>query len=420
MNALAHAVESSSEWRLFTALAIGLLIGIERERHKFAGTGGVPAGLRTFALMSFLGGLAAQTGSAIILGLVGFFAVAIVLIGYRIKGRADQGMTTQIALVAAAVLGVLAQSQPALALGASVVVVLIIASRSPLHRFARELLTEQDLRDGLFLSIAALVVLPLLPNHAVDPFGLVNPFALWRLAVVLMGLSALSYGAMRVFGPRYGLPLSGLAGGFISSTATIATLGSRAKSSALLVVPCAAGAVASILGSLLFLIALVGAADPGILQPLVRPFAVAGALLMTYALVLAWRARATDSLPPGSSSSAFEMKTALIFAGLVAAFSLVSWALMTSFGEAGIFASVAATALIDAHAAAVSVATLVASGKLNASSGAFAILVGFSANMIAKVPTAFAMGPPRYARRVTAGLIIVVAGLWSGYGWSQL
>jgi uncharacterized membrane protein (DUF4010 family) len=150
----------------------------------------------------------------------------------------------------------------------------------------------------------------------------------------------------------------------------------------------------------------------------VRPFAVAAALLLTYALVLAWRARTTDSLPPGPSSRAFEMKTALIFAGLVAAFSLVSWALMTWFGEAGIFASVAATALIDAHAAAVSVATLVASGKLDAPSGAFAILVGFSANMIAKVPTAFAMGPPRFAWRVTAGVIVLVSGLWTGYGWA--
>jgi uncharacterized membrane protein (DUF4010 family) len=305
MNALAHAVESSPEWRLFTALAIGLLIGIERERHKNAGTSGASAGLRTFALMSLLGGLAAQTGSAVVLGLAGFFAVVVVLMGYRIQERRDRGMKTQIALVAAAVLGVLVQSQPALALGASVVVVLIIASRSPLHRFARQLLTEQDLRDGLILSIAALVVLPLLPNHAVDPFGLVNPFALWRLAVVLMGLSAISYCAMRVFGPRYGLPLSGLAGGFISSTATIATMGARAKSGAKLVVSCAAGAVASILGSLLFLVALVGAADPGILQPLVKSFGVATVLTLTYALVLAWRAHTPDSLLPGWNAPTF-------------------------------------------------------------------------------------------------------------------
>jgi uncharacterized membrane protein (DUF4010 family) len=120
-----------------------------------------------------------------------------------------------------------------------------------------------------------------------------------------MGLSAISYCAMRVFGPRYGLPLSGLAGGFISSTATIATMGARAKSGAKLVVSCAAGAVASILGSLLFLVALVGAADPGILQPLVKSFGVATVLTLTYALVLAWRAHTPDSLLPGWNAPTF-------------------------------------------------------------------------------------------------------------------
>ena len=87
-------------------------------------------------------------------------------------------------------------------------------------------------------------------------------------------------------------------------------------------------------------------------------------------------------------------------------------------GRAAIFASVTATALIDAHAAAVSVAALVASNKLSASSGAFAILAGFSVNMIAKSPTAFALGPLVYGIRVTAGLLILIAGLWAGYAWS--
>ena len=65
-------------------------------------------------------------------------------------------------------------------------------------------------------------------------------------------------------------------------------------------------------------------------------------------------------------------------------------------------------------------ATLVASGKISSASGAFAILTGFSANMLAKVPTAFAMGPRGYAGRVTAGLCLLVAGLWAGYGWALL
>jgi uncharacterized membrane protein (DUF4010 family) len=280
----------------------------------------------------------------------------------------------------------------------------------------RYIWTKLDVQDGIILTVAALV-LPLLPNHAIDPFGLLNPFALWRLVVVLMSISALGYCAMRILGPKYALPISGFAAGFISSTVAIAALGSRAISDADLITPSATGAVASILGSLFYLVALVAAADPALLRPLVLPFCSAVFFTLVYALVLAWRGRVVN---PGyvRPSRAFDLRTIVLFVGLVAAFSLLSWKLMGWFGEAGVLASVTATALIDAHAAAVSVATLVGSGKMDGASGAFAILVGYSANMMAKVPTAFALGPRRFAMMTSAGLIILIAALWSGYAWN--
>ena len=416
MTDFLHLVQASTAWRLFAALVIGLLLGIERERRKHDGQV-AGAGLRTFTLVAFSGGLAAQTKSAAVIAIAVIFAAAVALYGRAVSGHRRRGMTTEVALVVAAILGVLAQSMPGEALAAAVVVVLVISSRTPLHWFAREWLTEQDMRDGILFAAAALVVLPLLPDRAVDPLGLVNPFALWRLAVVLMGVSAFSYCAMRVLGTRYGLALSGFAGGFVSSTAVIAAMGARTKGDRGIVRACAAGSVAAILGSLIFLASLVAAADPEILRPLTRPFACACALALAYALLLAWRDRKAhvETVAP---SQAFNLRIALVFVGLVAAFSLLSWALIAWFGQVLIFASVIGTALIDAHAAAVSVATLVASGKLDAMAGSFAILVGFSANMLAKTPTAFALGGSRYGARVTAGLVILVLGLWGGYVWN--
>ena len=416
MSNFLHLVEASIAWRLFAALVIGMLLGIERERHKHDGRK-AGAGLRTFTLIALLGGLAAQTKSAAVIAIAILFSAAVALYGRAAAGRRNAGMTTEVALVTAAILGVLAQSMPGEALAAAVVVVVVVSSRVPLHWFAREWLTEQDLRDGLLFAAAALVVLPLLPDRAVDPLGLVSPFALWRLAVVLMGVSAFSYCAMRILGARYGLALSGFAGGFVSSTAVIAAMGARAKNDARLVRACAAGSVAAILGSLIFLTALVAAADPAILRPLTKPFATAGALVLAYALWLAWHDRKAhvESVAP---SRAFDLRTALIFVGLVAVFSLLSWAMIAWFGQVLIIASVIGTALIDAHAAAVSVATLVASGKLDAAAGSFAILVGFSANMLAKTPTAFALGGTAYGARVTAGLVVLVLGLWGGHVWN--
>jgi uncharacterized membrane protein (DUF4010 family) len=418
MADLLHQIEASPAWRLCAAAAIGLLIGIERERQKDAERK-ADAGLRSFTLVSLMGGLAAQTGAPLVVGAAMIFAAVIALMT-RMRAEVDaQGLTTQVALVIAAILGVLAQERPGEAIAAAVVVVLVISSRVPLHRFAREWLTEQEMRDGLLFAVAALVVLPLLPDRAIDPLGLANPFALWRLAVVLMGVSAFSHFAFRILGPRYGLAISGFAGGFVSSTATIAAMGRRASGDQALVRACTSGAVASILGSLLFLAILVAAADPEIIRPLVKPLGVAAILTLGYAALMAWR---TNKGPPAKLAEvkAFDFRTALIFVGLVSLFSLLSWALIAWVGDTAIYASVVGTALIDAHAAAVSIATLVAGGRLAAGEGAFAILAGFSVNMLAKAPAAFALGRFPFGIRVTLGLCVLVAGLWIGYGWDAL
>ena len=406
-----HLLGGTVAWRLCVAAAIGLLIGIERERRKNSARQTGP-GLRTFTLVSLMGGLAAQTNSVLVAGVAAGFAVLLAILGDR-RSKTPQGKTTQVALVITAILGILAQARPAEAIGAAVAAAALMSSRAPLHRFARDWLTEQEVRDGLLFAIAALIVLPLLPNRAIDPLKLVNPFALWRLAVVLMGVSVFSHFATRILGPRYGLVISGFAGGFVSSTATIAALGARAKTARHLARHYAAGAVASISGSLLFLAILVTAADPDILRPLIWPFLVSAILLLFYAVVLAWRAAGTRAQLP-VTENAFDFRTALLFVGLVGAFSLASWALIVMVGKTAIYAGIIGTALIDAHAAAVSIATLVAGGQLNADAGAFAVLIGFSANMMAKTPTAFAMGGPFYGVRVTAGLCILVAGLWIG------
>ena len=416
MAPLLHLIEQSVAWRLAVAAATGLFIGIERERRKADGREG-DAGLRTFTLAALMGGLAAQTGVALVTAAAILFAVGAALLA-AIRGRGD-GMTTQIALVIAAILGILAQSRPGEAVGAAVAVVLVISNRVPLHRFAREWLTEREVRDGLLFAVAAMVVLPLLPDRAVDPLGLVNPFALWRLAVVLMGVSAFSHFASRILGSRFGLAISGFAGGFVSSTATIAAMGSRARSERAAVPVCASGAVAAIAGSLLFLVILVAAADPAILRPLLKPFAVAAVATAAYCMLLAWHARAADA-PHRTMTRPFDFGTAFLFVALVSGFSLLSWLLIAWAGDRIVYASVIGTALIDAHAAAVSIATLVAGGKLSAGEGYFAILIGFSANMLAKIPTAFALGRMAYGLRVTLGLCLLVAGLWLGYAWQVL
>ena len=410
---------ASPEWRIAMALAIGLLIGMERERRKGSGQARAPAGLRTFTVVALLGGLATQTGSMPLIVLTGSFVAAAALLIYWLGDRRDPGFTTEVALLVTFVLGVVAQSQPVLALATGVVVTVLLAARTPLHHLVRDVLSEQELHDGLTFFIAAAVVLPILPDRAIGPFGGLNPFVLWRLAVVVMGLSAAGYGAVRVLGPRYGLFLAGFASGFVSSTAAIAAMGSRARNDRLLGVTGALGAVASIMGSLLYLLVLVIAADPLLVQRVAIPVGCAMAALAVYCLAI-MRLTKSAADPPIAAGRAFDFRTILVFALLVGVFAALSTFLMAWLGSTGLFAGAIATGLADAHAAAVSIATLVGAGKADAATGARAILLALSANMAAKIPAAFALGPLSFSVRVALGLAILLVALWCGNYWNPL
>src|SRR5450755_4336264 len=156
MDKFASDFLASAVWHLMVALSIGLLIGVERERRKGEGATRAPEGLRTFALIALLGGLSAQTGRSEVVVLAGLFAIVAALAGYWLGDRHDPGLTTEVAFLTTFVLGVLAQTQPALALGVGVGVAMILAAREPLHHFVQSVLTKQELLDGIVLAAAAL------------------------------------------------------------------------------------------------------------------------------------------------------------------------------------------------------------------------------------------------------------------------
>ena len=401
-------------WHLLVALAAGLFIGIERERRKGSGIHRAAEGLRTFAVVSLMGGLCAQTGIQALVILGGGFTALAALLGYWLGDRHDPGLTTEFALVVSYVLGVLSQTEPTLALGSAVVVVALLAARKPLHDFVRNALTEQELDDGVLFSIAALVVWPLLPNRAIDPMGVINPSSLWRLVVVLMGLSAAGYWAARVLGPRYGLMVSGFASGFVSSSIGIAAMSGRAHEAPSLTKAAAAGAVASILGSVIYLVALVATADSTLLWQLALPLATAIAPVTIYALIGGRHAHVADGKTI-VGGHAFSLKTVAVFSFLVILFASLSAVLVFYAGERGLIIGALATGLLDAHAAAVAIASMIAAGKVATLQGALAILAALSVNMAIKIPAAFALGPRDFAIQVTIGLILLLAGLWTGY-----
>lgn len=203
------------------ALAIGLLLGFERERSHHRE---LPAGSRSFALLALVGAVAASFGTwTVVVGLAG--VVAMLALAYFRTSADDPGTTTEIAAVVAYLLGALAYTRPGLAVALAVVVAVLLVSKGRIHRFAREIVSEIELEDAIKFFVVAFVILPLLPDQGVGPYGVLNPAKIWLLVVLLTGIGWVGYIGVRALGPQRGLLVTGLAGGFVSATATTASMG---------------------------------------------------------------------------------------------------------------------------------------------------------------------------------------------------
>lgn len=408
-------------WRLAVALGIGLLMGVERERHKGSGPGRAPAGVRTFALVALVGGISMVIGNMAVLAVALGFVGAAVLIAYALGDRSDPGLTSEIALLTAFLLGALAQEEPQLAAGLAVTVTVLLAMRDQLHRLVSQVLTEREIHDGLLFAAAALVILPLLPAERVGPYGAFDPFAMWRLVVIVMAIGGAGYIAHRALGSRVGLPLAGFASGFVSSSATIGAMGGRAKREPQLLRPAVAAAVLSTVATVIQMVVVVGATSVPALREIAPAMVAAGVAATAYGAVFALRAFRDGAEVEAAAGRAFEPKTAIIFAATVSVILLVSAALHDWLGNAGLALSTAVAGFADTHAAAISVASLVASGKLPAEDAVIPILAGLTTNSATKAVLAITSGGTRFARAVWPGIFAVAAAAWLGLlGWGSL
>lgn len=400
---------------LGVALGIGLLIGAERERHKQVQPQPSAAGIRTFTVSALAGAVSFLAGGVAMLAVATGGVIAFAALSYwRLRDNADPGLTTEIALVLTALLGGLAVREPLLAAGVGTVVAIMLAAKTPLHHFVGSVLTEDEVRDALILAGATLVVLPLLPDRAMGPFNALNPRAIWSLVVLVLAIGAIGHVAVRLLGARYGLPLAGLASGFISSTATIGAMGQRSKKEPGALGPAVAGAVLSTVATIIQMAAVVGTVSLPSLQALAVPLICAGLAAGAYGGVFTLMALKHATEGEVREGHAFSLTSALIFGSILSMILLVSAALSAWFGGAGAVAAAAVAGLVDTHAAAISIAALVAAGQLTPAEAVVPILAGLTTNTVSKLVFARANGTTAFQLRVAPGLILVAAAAWCG------
>ncbi|WP_238888941.1 MgtC/SapB family protein [Achromobacter insuavis] len=396
------------------ALGIGLLIGVERERRKRGALARPTAGVRTFALTSLLGAVAMYLGGPLLVGLAAA-ALGLLLLAHARAGGMGQGMATQAALLLNLLLGGLCLRDPVLASGLAVTAAILLAARTRLHRFVRKVLSREEMVDALILAAAALVVLPMLPDTYLGPFQALNLRTVWKFTVLVMAVGAAGHIALRLFGPRVGLPLAGFASGFISSTVTIGAMGQRAASEPSLMGPAVAGAVLSSISTLVLMAAVLLAINPATLHALLVPLACSGVAALTYGAMFLLRAMRQPPVAPIEPGRPFKLQAALTLA-LIAATVLVGAAALNAWlGQQGITLAALLGGFVDTHAAAASVATLVAADRILPAQTVVPVLAALSANALSKAVFAAASGGRRFAAQVVPGLLLMIAAAWAGY-----
>lgn len=401
---------------LATALGAGLLIGLERERRKRRGPDREAAGIRSFTLAAIAGGGAQAVGQPALVAAGALLVAALAATAYAMSRRVrpnrpppDPGTTTELALFVTYLVGVLSAQQPALGAGAAVVVAGLLAARERLHRFATRVLSEHELHDALLLAALVLVLLPLAPAQREPWLGGLSPRALLLLMVLVLVLQALGHVGARLFGARAGVALAGFLGGFVSSTATIAALGARAREepAAWRALASAAGlsGVATWVQAMLMLAVLAPPAASAL-----APAAAAGASVAATAAAVAGRRAPSPRAAASPTRGPLQWRDALLVTLLLTAVSAaVAWA-QSRFGTAGLMAGTAIAALADAHAPIAALGARAGSGLL-ADPGLLrdAVLVAIAANSLTRSVTAFGAGGPRFGATVTAALAAAVA-----------
>jgi uncharacterized membrane protein (DUF4010 family) len=401
---------------LAAALGSGLLIGIEREQHKDDHGGRMVAGVRTCAMIALSGGVAALLGP-VALAVTGAFVAAATVISYWENQRSDPGLTSEVVLMLTFLIGALAMQRPGLAAGLAVVATILLQAKQWLHRFSRQILTESELDDALILLASALIVLPILPEKPIGIFEGLNLRRLWALVVIVMSINAAGYIAIRAIGPRLGLPLTGLVGGLISSSATIASLGHRAREAPALARACAAGGMASSLTTVVLLVVILGALDRVLLLALAPSLLLAGGAVLGVSLLMGARVM-RDPVEEGREllvARPFHLGHALAFAAMIGAVLASSSFLGRSLGGKGVILTAGLAGFADTHAVTVSIGELAAGGSIGLAAAKLAVLTAFTTNTLTKLVLSWTAGDRDYARRLLAGHSLMLVGAWGGW-----
>ena len=393
-----------------TSLAIGLLIGLERERSP-----GSRAGLRTFALVAMFGTLAAMLSEKatpwLLLG--GLFIVGLMMVAAysRVKDdSADPGTTTIAAILVCYGLGASVwYGNGTLAIMLAIITTVLLYFKAELHGIT-EKLSRRDLISMLQFGVLTFIVLPILPDKNMGPYEALNPYQIWLMVVLISGVSLVGYVALQLIGQRHGAVL-GLFGGLVSSTATTLVYARRSMENESFTNLAVTVILIANLTVLLRLTILAAAASPVIL-PQLLPVLGCGFLSGAAVMIFGWRKLSQQyevTLPEIKNPA--EIRAAAAFGLIYGSVLLFSAWLSDIAGSSGLYAVALVSGLTDTAAITLSSLHFYEHGKLEAAQAITAISLAFISNVGFKLGLIFFIGTPALARLCVYDMLATAAGV---------
>lgn len=378
------------EFKLLAALAIGLLVGIERgwsERDQDEGDR--IAGIRTFSIIGLLGGtwaIMADMTSEWMLAIAFLAVSALSIVAYiaDVKRDNDVGTTTAFAMMLTFVLSAWAViGQPVLALVVTVLMITLLGYKPVLHRWLR-VLEEKEIYAGIKLLVISVALLPLLPNQGYGPYDALNPYWVWWMVVLISGISFVGYFAIKLSGDRKGTFLTAVTGGLASSTAVTFSLAQFARVSRTKLFFMGGVLVASSImfvrvGIEVFIVNKV------LLSLLWLPLGLMfiGILIGGYWFLVKGDSDQDDNDQEIELKNPFQLGLALRFGLLLALILLLSESVKEWFGDEGIYVLSVASGLMDVDAITVSLSRM-ALNDLRTEAASLGIVLASATNTLVK------------------------------------
>jgi uncharacterized membrane protein (DUF4010 family) len=408
------------------AILIGALIGIEREKRR--DTEVTVGGIRTFILLAVLGAaggfLSKQFATIwpllIVVALGGVTVVAGFLADVE-ERKGPIGLITELAAIVVTLLaGLTTLDQPALAVCLGIVVAALLAYKQPLHGLI-DRIGWDDIFAGLRLLIASFIVLPLLPDRAIDPWQALNPRELWLLVVLISGLSMVGYVATRWLGPGRGTIVTGLTGGLVSSTAATLAFSRQSREASGLHAAHMLAIGTLIAWAVMFarILVISVAVYPALLRQLALPMAAMGLASLAGMAALYWwhvqTQRSSNGDRKGSATdiaitTPFSLTQAAKFGLLYAAVLLLVKIVGDLQQEEGLYLIAALAGLTDVDAITLSMSQYARGGGA-AQTVVVAIVIAALANTFVKAGMATVIGSADYWRPILmATALLAVVG----------